>query len=172
MLSLNILLTEIVNKYTKLNLYAEIRLPIYGKKPDEWKKLAYWFYWYGIYALDRCKFAIALPPPKFAFSLNEPMTNESQSAFDGYFSNVFVPLFKVTSDPWHDLYIHWLLHYVTIIDNQQGPKDTASARKCLTIEDCARTNEKDDPNLSSYDVLLYFTYSNMATLNQLRKYEL
>ena len=69
---------------------AELRLSIYGSKPDEWDKLAKWAVEHKVYS-DNVRWIIQVPRLYDIYK-----SNKLVNSFEEILDNLFRPLFEVT----------------------------------------------------------------------------
>ncbi|CAG2121804.1 unnamed protein product, partial [Medioppia subpectinata] len=72
---------------------AELRLSIYGRKPDEWNNLAKWALKNNVYS-DTVRWVIQIPRLYDIYRANKLVEN-----FEQMLENLFLPLFEATSNP-------------------------------------------------------------------------
>ncbi|KAL9880078.1 AMP deaminase 2 isoform X4 [Glossina fuscipes] len=139
---------------------AELRLSIYGKSRDEWKKLAKWAIDYNVYSTN-IRWLIQIPRLFDIFKSNK-LLNSFQDILD----NIFLPLFEATSNPSKHPELHRFLHYVIgfdSVDDESKPENPLFDGDIITPE-----NWTDDEN-PPYAYYIYYMYANMTVLNQFRK---
>uniref|UniRef100_A0A1B0A2Z0 AMP deaminase n=1 Tax=Glossina pallidipes TaxID=7398 RepID=A0A1B0A2Z0_GLOPL len=139
---------------------AELRLSIYGKSRDEWKKLAKWAIDYNVYSTN-IRWLIQIPRLFDIFKSNK-LLNSFQDILD----NIFLPLFEATSNPSKHPELHRFLHYVIgfdSVDDESKPENPLFDGDIITPK-----NWTDDEN-PPYAYYIYYMYANMTVLNQFRK---
>ncbi|XP_017474291.1 PREDICTED: AMP deaminase 2 isoform X3 [Rhagoletis zephyria] len=139
---------------------AELRLSIYGKSPDEWKKLAKWAIDYNVHSTN-VRWLIQIPRLYDIFKSNNLM-----NSFQNILDNIFLPLFEATSRPNEHPELHRFLKYVIgfdSVDDESKPENPIIDVDILTPE--AWSEEENPP----YAYYIYYMYANMTVLNQYRK---
>ncbi|XP_053949039.1 AMP deaminase 2 isoform X3 [Anastrepha ludens] len=139
---------------------AELRLSIYGKSPDEWKKLAKWAIDYNVHSTN-VRWLIQIPRLYDIFKSNNLM-----NSFQNILDNIFLPLFEATSRPNEHPELHRFLNYVIgfdSVDDESKPENPIIDLDILTPE--AWSEEENPP----YAYYIYYMYANMTVLNQYRK---
>ena len=145
------------SKYT----YAEYRVSIYGKSPDEWSSLASWFDAHKV-ASRHARWLIQVPRLYSVYHRSGLISN-----FAEMLDNIFAPLFAVTLNPESDPYLHNLLQQIVgfdSVDDESAPEVALPGSEFPKPEDW--TVEADPP----FGMYLYYLYANLASLNQLRAY--
>lgn len=139
---------------------AEPRLSIYGKNPKEWALLSKWAVTNNIYS-DNVRWIIQVPRLYDVFKNNKLVKN-----FSEVISNIFNPLFEATLRPSENEYLYKFLTYVTGFDSV----DDESKQESSLIEKIGVPPEKwEDEENPPYLYYLYYMYSNMVVLNNLRR---
>lgn len=139
---------------------AEPRLSIYGKSRKEWDTLAKWAVTNNVYS-DNVRWLIQMPRLYDVFKNNKLVTN-----FSEVIQNIFNPLFEATINPSKNEYLYKFLTYVTGFDSV----DDESKHESSLIEKIGIPPEKwDDEENPPYLYYLYYIFSNMIILNNLRK---
>ncbi|CAB3248657.1 unnamed protein product [Arctia plantaginis] len=144
------------NKYT----YAEPRISIYCKNPDEWDKLASWALKHNVYS-HQVKWLIQVPRLFDIYRYKKLMKN-----FQEFISNLFDPLFKVSINPSSNPELNKFLTHVIGFDSVDDESKTGNA---TLSENLKSPEEWDDEVNPPYAYYLYYMYANMTVLNQLRK---
>ncbi|XP_075223874.1 AMP deaminase 2-like [Lycorma delicatula] len=143
------------SKYLK----AELRISIYGKSKEEWDKLALWAVSNELYS-ENVSWVVQLPRIFDVFCTNKILNN-----FQEFLENIFLSLFEVTNDPSSHPVLHqFLLHVVAFdsVDDESKPESQVLDENLSPEE----WNQQENP---SYAYYLYYTYANMAVLNNFRK---
>ena len=89
---------------------AEWRISVYGRRPDEWTKLAKWVVSNKL-VCPQVRWLIRVPR-LYAVYHRIGLINSFQDMLDA----IFVPLFKVTLDPGSDPRLHYMLRTVVGFD--------------------------------------------------------
>ncbi len=85
---------------------AEFRLSIYGRKRDEWDKLAKWAIKHDVWSTNVC-WMVQIPRLYDVFKSKGMIQN-----FQEMLDNIFVPLFEATENPASHPELHQFLRYV------------------------------------------------------------
>ncbi|XP_012160935.1 AMP deaminase 2 isoform X4 [Ceratitis capitata] len=139
---------------------TELRLSIYGKSPDEWKKLAKWAIDYNVHSTN-VRWLIQIPRLYDIFKSNNLMTS-----FQNILDNIFKPLFDATSRPNEHPELHRFLNYVIGFDSVDDESKPENPIIDLDIPTPEAWNEEENPPYAYY---IYYMYANMTVLNQYRK---
>ncbi|XP_058988043.1 AMP deaminase 2-like isoform X2 [Musca domestica] len=139
---------------------AELRLSIYGKSRDEWKKLAKWAIDYNVYSTN-IRWLIQIPRLYDIFKSNKLMTS-----FQDILDNIFLPLFEATAQPSKHPELHRFLRYVIGFDSVD---DESKPENPLFDGDITTPPKWTDDENPPYAYYIYYMYANMAVLNQFRK---
>ena len=141
---------------------AEPRLSIYGKSEKEWEVLSKWAVTNNVYS-DNVRWLIQVPRLYDVFKNNKLVNN-----FSEVIHNIFNPLFEATIRPSENENLYKFLTYVTGFDSV----DDESKHESSLIEKIGispeKWNEEENPPYLYY---LYYMYSNMVVLNNLRRYD-
>uniref|UniRef100_A0A3B1JRU1 AMP deaminase n=1 Tax=Astyanax mexicanus TaxID=7994 RepID=A0A3B1JRU1_ASTMX len=140
--------------------YAEPRLSIYGRSPEEWENLAKWFIQQKVYS-PNMRWIIQVPRIYDIFRLKKIIPN-----FAKMLENIFLPLFEATVNPQKHKEMHVFLKYVTgfdSVDDESKHSDHMFSYKSPKPEEW--TAEENPP----YSYYLYHMYANIMVLNNLRK---
>lgn len=139
---------------------AEPRLSIYGKNRKEWDTLANWAVTNNIHS-DNVRWLIQVPRLYDVFKNNKLVSN-----FAEVIRNIFEPLFEATVNPSKNENLYKFLTYVTGFDSV----DDESKHESSLIEKIGILPEKwDEEENPPYLYYLYYMYSNMIVLNNLRR---
>ncbi|XP_065363471.1 AMP deaminase 2 isoform X4 [Calliphora vicina] len=139
---------------------AELRLSIYGKSRDEWKKLAKWAIDYNVYSTN-IRWLIQIPRLYDIFKSNKLMTS-----FQDILDNIFLPLFEATKEPSKHPELHRFLHYVIGFDSVDDESKPENPLFDGDITTPPKWTEDENPPYAYY---IYYMYANMTVLNQFRK---
>ncbi|CAF0741436.1 unnamed protein product [Brachionus calyciflorus] len=139
---------------------AELRLSIYGRKFNEWDRLAEWAVKNKMYSPNN-RWIIQIPRIYDIFKANKLVDNFSQILY-----NIFMPLFEVTNDPNSHPYLHQFLYHVSgfdSVDDESKPERDRFNQKTPKPEDW---NSEENP---PYVYYLYYMYANIQVLNNFRR---
>ncbi|XP_015915019.2 AMP deaminase 2 isoform X2 [Parasteatoda tepidariorum] len=139
---------------------AELRLSIYGRRPEEWDRLAKWAVVHNVYS-DNVRWLIQMPRIYDVFRSNNLVQN-----FEQIIENFFAPLFEVTAKPSTHPELHLFLQYVTgfdSVDDESKPENLVINKN---IPPPAKWRDLENPPYSYY---LYYMYANICVLNHFRK---
>ncbi|KAL7871171.1 hypothetical protein SRHO_G00086680 [Serrasalmus rhombeus] len=140
--------------------YAEPRLSIYGRSPEEWENLAKWFIQQKVYS-PNLRWIIQVPRIYDIFRSKKIIPS-----FAKMMENIFLPLFEATVNPQKHKEIHVFLKYVTgfdSVDDESKHSDHMFSYKSPKPEEW--TAEENPP----YSYYLFHMYANIMVLNNLRK---
>ncbi|XP_037395860.1 AMP deaminase 3b isoform X1 [Pygocentrus nattereri] len=140
--------------------YAEPRLSIYGRSPEEWENLAKWFIQQKVYS-PNLRWMIQVPRIYDIFRLKKIIPS-----FAKMMENIFLPLFEATVNPQKHKEMHVFLKYVTgfdSVDDESKHSDHMFSYKSPKPEEW--TAEENPP----YSYYLFHMYANIMVLNNLRK---
>ncbi|KAI5634587.1 adenosine/AMP deaminase domain-containing protein [Phthorimaea operculella] len=144
------------SKYT----YIEPRLSIYCKNKQEWTNLAAWALHHDVHSVH-VKWLVQVPRLYDIYRINKLLKN-----FQEFLSNLFDPLFEVSIDPSSNPELHKFLSHVIgfdSVDDESKPENPHLSPNMKTPEEW--DHEENPP----YCYYLYYMYSNMVTLNHVRK---
>lgn len=138
---------------------VEWRISIYGKKYNEWSKLAKWFYTNRL-AHPNVRWLIQVPRLFHLYRKSGDLKN-----FEEMLYNIFGPLVAATMDPSSHPEIHYFLETIVGFDSvddesrpEYGPSDgTLPLPQHWTME--------ENPPYAYY---MYHMYANICALNQFR----
>ncbi|XP_067641734.1 AMP deaminase 2 isoform X2 [Eurosta solidaginis] len=139
---------------------AELRLSIYGKSADEWKKLAKWAIDYNVHSTN-VRWLIQIPRLYDIFKSNNLM-----NSFQNILDNIFLPLFEATSRPNEHPELHRFLKYVIGFDSVDDESKPENPIIDVDIPTPEAWNDEENPPYAYY---IYYMYANMTVLNQYRK---
>ena len=137
---------------------AEWRISIYGRKPDEWTKLAKWFYDNKL-AHPNIRWLIQIPRLFNIYSASKELTSFAQMI-----GNIFAPLFEVTLNPSSDPALHYFLETIVgfdSVDDESKPEEQMIGRQVPLPE----AWHSDNPPYAYY---MYYMYANICALNHVR----
>jgi len=138
---------------------AEWRISIYGRRKDEWSKLAAWFYEHKL-AHSNIRWLIQVPRLFHIYRESGELQN-----FEEMISNIFEPLFAVTLDPSIDPNLNYFLETIVGFDSvdDESKPDPVNITPNLTPPD-EWTTQTNPP----YGMYMYYMWANICTLNKLR----
>ncbi|XP_071993770.1 AMP deaminase 1 [Engystomops pustulosus] len=140
--------------------YAEPRLSIYGRSPEEWTKLAYWFNKHRVYS-PNMKFMIQIPRIYDIFRAQKFVPH-----FGKMLENIFMPVFEATVNPNANKELSVFLRHITAfdsVDDESKHSGHMFSSKSPFPQDW--TIEKNP----SYTYYIYYMYANIRVLNNLRR---
>ena len=143
--------------------HAELRLSIYGSHAKEWDNLAKWAVDNDVYS-DNVRWLIQIPRLYDVYK-----SKKIVSDFGEIIDNVFRPLFEATLYPSKHPELYKFLLYVSGLDSV----DDESKHEDMTVfdKDVPRPEKWTDVTNPPYNYYLYYMFTNMAVLNNLRKYD-
>ncbi|XP_006642559.3 AMP deaminase 3 isoform X2 [Lepisosteus oculatus] len=140
--------------------YAEPRLSIYGRSPDEWDSLAKWFILHKVYS-PNMSWIIQIPRIYDIFK-----SKKIVPSFAKMLENIFMPLFEATVNPMKHKELHLFLKYVTGFDSvDDESKHSDHMFSHMSPKPEAWTIDENPP----YSYYLFYMYANIMVLNNLRK---
>ncbi|XP_030645906.1 AMP deaminase 3b [Chanos chanos] len=140
--------------------YAEPRLSIYGRSPEEWDNLSKWFIKHKMHS-PNMRWMIQVPRIYDIFRSKKIIPN-----FAKMLENIFLPLFEATVNPQKHKELYIFLKYVTgfdSVDDESKHSDHMFSYKSPKPEEW--TTEDNPP----YTYYLFHMYANIMVLNNLRK---
>ncbi|ESO08514.1 hypothetical protein HELRODRAFT_156594 [Helobdella robusta] len=155
------LLKEVINDLEEnKHQNAEYRLSIYGLSINEWDKLAKWAVNNNLYS-DNVRWLIQVPRLYDVYKLNGIIGD-----FKEFLQNLFLPLFEATLYPSEHQELHMFLKYVVGFDSVDDESKPESSQPEACHVSPENWNYPENPHYSYY---LYYMFSNMVVLNNLRK---
>lgn len=146
------------SKYT----LVEWRVSIYGRASDEWSKLAKWFYRHRM-AHEKVRWLIQVPRLFDSYCKSETISN-----FEELLANLFLPLFEATlhpgDNPELDLFLDTIVGFDSVDDESRPEFGHLSSGHGALPPPQQWTTANNPP----YGYWLYYMYSNICVLNQLR----
>ncbi|GIY40094.1 AMP deaminase 2 [Caerostris darwini] len=139
---------------------AELRLSIYGRRRDEWDRLAQWAVKHNVFSHNN-RWVIQIPRLYDIYKSNNLVNN-----FQEILENIFLPLFEATNNPSSHPELYMFLKYVTGFDSvdDESKPENPMFDKDVTLPP-AWTEEENPP----YNYYLYYMYANLCVLNCFRK---
>ncbi|CAF1202772.1 unnamed protein product [Rotaria sordida] len=144
------------NKYQ----HVEPRLSIYGKSIDEWDKLAKWCIKNSMYSAN-VAWMVQIPRLYDVYYANGMVKN-----FQGFLTNIFQPLFDATINPESHPDLFRFMYHLTGFDSVD---DETKPEKPILTADMPYPDEWNIKENPPYAYYLFYMYTNILTLNQLRK---
>ncbi|KZV73172.1 AMP deaminase [Peniophora sp. CONT] len=138
---------------------CEWRLSIYGRKEDEWDKLAKWIVNNKLYS-HNVRWLIQIPRLYDVYK-----ANGSVNTFADIVNNIFKPLFEVTRDPSTHPELHEFLKRVTGFDTV----DDESKTERRYHKKFPYPNLWNYPQSPPYSYWVYYVFANMSSLNKWRQ---
>lgn len=140
--------------------YAEPRLSIYGRSPDEWTKLAFWFNKHRVYSHNML-WMIQVPRIYDIFRAQKFVPH-----FGKMLENIFLPVFEATINPSANKELSVFLKYITGFDSvDDESKHSGHMFSTKSPAPQEWTIEKNP----SYTYYIYYMYANIRVLNNLRR---
>ncbi|XP_022239123.1 AMP deaminase 2 isoform X3 [Limulus polyphemus] len=139
---------------------AELRLSIYGRKSDEWDRLAKWAVDNDVYS-DNVRWLIQIPRLYDIYKSINLVEN-----FQQILDNIFMPLFEATNDPQSHPELHVFLQYVIGFDSVD---DESKPENPMFDQDVSFPADWNDSENPPYNYYLYYMFANMTVLNHFRK---
>uniref|UniRef100_A0A8D0L4U3 AMP deaminase n=1 Tax=Sphenodon punctatus TaxID=8508 RepID=A0A8D0L4U3_SPHPU len=140
--------------------YAEPRLSIYGRSPDEWPKLANWFNKHRVYS-PNMKWMIQVPRIYDVFRAKNFLPH-----FGKMLENIFVPVFEATINPQANKDLSVFLRHITGFDCVDDESKHSGHMFCTKSPKPQEWSQEKNP---SYTYYLYNMYANIMLLNNLRR---
>ncbi|KAL0936649.1 AMP deaminase [Colletotrichum truncatum] len=138
---------------------VEWRISIYGKSLDEWDKLAAWVVDNKLFS-HNVRWLIQIPRLYDVYKASGLM-----DTFEQVVKNVFEPLFEVSKDPSSHPKLHIFLQRVIGFDSV----DDESKVERRLFKKFPVPKVWDSKQNPPYSYWIYYLFSNMASLNALRK---
>ena len=161
-------IAEIIKRVFRKNLknqfsYTELRVSIYGRKRDEWSKLAHWFMSHGMSSKSN-RFLIQIPRIYQEYRKAQEVTS-----FAELLENIFLPLWEVSIDVSSDPDLHNFLQHISgfdSVDNESVLDYTpGKSREAIRIFPHQWTRENNPP----YWYWMYYLWANLQSLNAYRE---
>ena len=140
---------------------TEWRISIYGKRYNEWYKLAKWFYDNRL-AHSNVRWLIQVPR-LFQIYRN----NKELNSFSEMLVNIFGPLFEASANPEANPEIHYFLETVVAfdsVDDESRPEHGRLASGAPIGPPEQWTMNENPP----YGYWMYYMYANIQALNSFR----
>ncbi|KAJ8600182.1 hypothetical protein CTAYLR_001957 [Chrysophaeum taylorii] len=143
--------------------FAEWRVSIYGRRRDEWQKLADWFF----------ENELASPNVRWMIQVPRLYSVYKQSglveSFGDLLANIFEPLFKVTLDPASNPKLHAFLEAIVGFDSVDD-ESKADVGGHLDPNDLPPTPPRWTSDAEpSYPYWMFYLHANLRSLNALRR---
>ncbi|KAJ1138858.1 hypothetical protein NDU88_005239 [Pleurodeles waltl] len=140
--------------------YAEPRLSIYGRSPEEWTKLAKWFNKHRVYS-PNMRWMIQVPRIYDIFRAQNFVPH-----FGKMVENIFQPVFEATINPQANKDLSVFLRHITAFDSVDDESKHSGHMFCYKSPKPQEWNIEKNPSYSYY---IYYMYANIMVLNNLRK---
>eukprot|EP01065_Artemidia_motanka_P032390 TRINITY_DN39403_c0_g1_i1.p1 TRINITY_DN39403_c0_g1~~TRINITY_DN39403_c0_g1_i1.p1 ORF type:complete len:1511 (+),score=647.38 TRINITY_DN39403_c0_g1_i1:55-4587(+) len=150
---------RVLDRVANDGYYTELRLSIYGRKDDEWDKLARWAVDNNV-ERDCNRWLIQVPRIYHIFRKGKMVSN-----FGQVLRNVFGPLWQVSVDPRSNWKLHMFLKSVAGFDSVDNEKITDAP----WTDETPLPDDWDSEQNPPYAYWLYYMYANIQTLNQFRR---
>lgn len=167
------LLKIVVDRHEKAKGHTsacEMRLSIYGMGRSEWRDLAKWVLrewdsedFPGPMVSTHNRWHIQIPRLWRIYSQKPPQEGLAKRSFQDMLENLFVPLFEATLNPEKHPEVAELLTHIVGFDSVDD--EGALEEACSTQRPKQWTSDKNP----SYWWQLYYLWSNLEVLNQLRR---
>ncbi|TFY76081.1 hypothetical protein EWM64_g7931 [Hericium alpestre] len=138
---------------------CEWRVSIYGRKPDEWDKLAKWIVHQKLFS-HNVRWLVQVPRLYDVYK-----ANGSVETFEDIVRNIFKPLFEVTKDPSSHPELHVFLQRVVGFDTVDD-ESKAERRYHKKFPYPRLWNFEQSP---PYSYWMYYMFANMTSLNHWRR---
>ncbi|KAM8976570.1 AMP deaminase 1 isoform 2-T2 [Pelodytes ibericus] len=140
--------------------YAEPRLSIYGRSPEEWTKLAQWFNKHKVYS-PNMKWMIQVPRIYDVFRAQKFVPH-----FGKMLENIFKPVFEATVNPNANKELSVFLRHITGFDSVDD--ESKHSGHMFSSKSPYPENWSIEKN-PSYTYYIYYMYANIRVLNNLRR---
>lgn len=147
------------NKYS----FAEYRLSIYGRNPEEWQVLSDWVIENKLFH-HNVRWMIQIPR-LFRIYRKQEKLNTLQEMLD----NIFEPLFAVSVDPSSHPNLHLFLQSVVGFDSVDDESLREISFDMLGDRAYDPPSEWTEPVEPPYALFSYYLYANLYALNKLRE---
>lgn len=139
--------------------FAEWRISVYGRKRDEWAKLANWFYDNQLCS-PNVRWVIQVPR-LYSVYRNSGLV----LSFAELITNIFEPLFVVSLDPASNPRLHAFLEAIVAFDSvdDESKPDNANVDGAVPPDQWTSVQEP------SYPYWMFYLHANLHSLNALRK---
>lgn len=138
---------------------VELRISVYGRSRDEWSKLSSWIVDNGLFS-HNVRWLIQIPRLYDLYKKNGNVKN-----FQEILRNLFEPLYEVSLNPQSDPKLHVFLQRVVGFDSVD---DESKLDRSFTSRSAPTAGEWDGSHNPPYSYYLYYLYSDMIALNELR----
>ena len=138
---------------------VEWRLSIYGRRAEEWTKLAKWFYTHRL-AHPNVRWMIQVPRLYHVYKASGEINN-----FQDMLSNIFGPLFAITLDASSDPALFYFLETVVGFDSVDDESRPVNFRLSDALPSPDGWDRAENP---PYEYWMYYMHANIFTLSQLR----
>ncbi|GAV08500.1 hypothetical protein RvY_18182 [Ramazzottius varieornatus] len=139
---------------------AELRLSIYGRSIHEWDRLAKWAIDHEVWSPNNV-WMIQIPRLYDVYKENKLVTS-----FEDVIRNIFQPLFEATTTPGKHPHLHRFLQHVGAFDSVDDESKIEHIQFTANSPYPHGWTMEENPPYAYY---LFFMYSNMVALNNLRK---
>lgn len=143
-------------KYT----HIEPRTSIYGRRMDEWDKLARWFSAHRIYS-DNARWLVQIPRLFAVYRAAGQL-----ESFHDMLDNIFTPLFEVTQDPRSHPELHNMLQQLVGFDTVD---DESVPQPKVNLSSLPPPREWTEASNPPYAYYSYYIYVNLSVLNAFRE---
>ncbi|CAH2220679.1 AMP deaminase 1 [Pelobates cultripes] len=140
--------------------YAEPRLSIYGRSPEEWIKLASWFNKHRVYS-PNMRFMIQVPRIYDIFRAQNFVPH-----FGKMLENIFMPVFEATINPNANKELSVFLRHISGFDSVDDESKHSGHMFSFKSPFPQEWTIEKNP---SYTYYIYYMYANIRVLNNLRR---
>ncbi|CAH2220681.1 AMP deaminase 1 [Pelobates cultripes] len=141
--------------------YAEPRLSIYGRSPEEWIKLASWFNKHRVYS-PNMRFMIQVPRIYDIFRAQNFVPH-----FGKMLENIFMPVFEATINPNANKELSVFLRHISGFDSVDDESKHSGHMFSFKSPFPQEWTIEKNP---SYTYYIYYMYANIRVLNNLRSF--
>ncbi|EPY22865.1 AMP deaminase [Strigomonas culicis] len=142
-------------------LFSEYRLSIYGRRQDEWERLAAWFVRHKVYSATN-KWMVQVPRLFGLYRKSGLLQN-----FEEMLTNIFAPLWEASLHPERHPLLHFFLQHVSgfdSVDNESDREEDALLLAARSVDPVDYTRPENPP----FQYYIYFMWANITSLNKLR----
>lgn len=139
---------------------VELRISVYGRLRDEWDKLSLWIVDNNLFS-HNVRWLIQIPRLYDLYKKNGNVAN-----FQEILRNLFEPLYEVTLNPSSNPKLHVFLERVVGFDSVD---DESKLDRSFHSRKAPTAGEWDGHHNPPYSYYLYYLYSDLIALNELRQ---
>lgn len=138
---------------------VELRISVYGRSRDEWDKLSSWIVDNNLFS-HNVRWLIQIPRLYDLYKKNGNVKN-----FQEILRNLFEPLYEVSLNPKSNPKLHVFLERVVGFDSVD---DESKLDRSFHSRKAPTAGEWDGSHNPPYSYYLYYLYSDLIALNELR----